>query len=160
MREVASKLQNSLFFSLLAGNWNAETGSITTASATTHSGHLRICRDLRDVAAFSGHSCCRFWPFSLCRERGIDLAGQSLPPKFPFLGAALHLDVLGRQKGGQLSPVLVHQSGSTRSISVRAALFSLVEAGPAVRTGVTTLLAHRAKPPRQCRGGGGPQSRP
>jgi hypothetical protein len=60
---------------------------------------LRICRDLRDVPAFSGHSCCRFWPFSLCRERGADLAGQSLPPKFPFLGAALHLDALGGQKG-------------------------------------------------------------
>jgi hypothetical protein len=26
--------ENSLFFSLLAGNWDAETGSITTASAS------------------------------------------------------------------------------------------------------------------------------
>ena len=92
MPEVALKLQISLFFSLLAGNEDAETGSTTTASATTHSGHLRICGDLRDVPAFGGHSCCRFWPFSLCRTRGAVLAGQSLPPKFPFLGAALHLD--------------------------------------------------------------------
>jgi hypothetical protein len=38
MREVAPKLKNSLFFSLLAGNLDAETGSTTTASATTHSG--------------------------------------------------------------------------------------------------------------------------
>jgi len=36
MPEVALKLQISLFFSLLAGNEDAETGSTTTASATTH----------------------------------------------------------------------------------------------------------------------------
>jgi hypothetical protein len=34
----APKLKNSLFFSLLAGNWDVETGSRMTASATTHSG--------------------------------------------------------------------------------------------------------------------------
>jgi hypothetical protein len=37
MRKVSPKLRNSLFFSLLAGNLDAETGSTTTASATTHS---------------------------------------------------------------------------------------------------------------------------
>ena len=35
--EAAPELQISLFFSLLAGNCDAETGSIATASATTHS---------------------------------------------------------------------------------------------------------------------------
>jgi hypothetical protein len=35
--EIAPELKRSLFFSLLAGNLGVETGSTTTASATTHS---------------------------------------------------------------------------------------------------------------------------
>jgi hypothetical protein len=63
-------------------------------------------------------------------------------------------------KWGRLSPVLMHQSGLMRAALVRALSISPVEAVPAVRTDVTILLADRATPPRQCRGAGGPQSRP
>jgi transposase InsO family protein len=44
MHDDAPKLENSLFCSLLAENLDAETGSITTASATTHSSNRAISR--------------------------------------------------------------------------------------------------------------------
>ena len=54
MREVVPKLQNSLFFSLLAGNYDAETGSITTAvrhhalfRTARFSGNLQMARNWR-----------------------------------------------------------------------------------------------------------------
>src|SRR6185295_431521 len=87
------------------------------------------------------------WPASLCPQNS-----RSWEPLSTWMR-------LGGKKG-HLFPVFVHRRGLIRSIMVRGALISLVEAGPAVRTGATTLLAHRARPPRQCRGGGDPQARP
>jgi hypothetical protein len=52
--EEEPKLKNSLFFSLLAGNLDAETGSIATASATTHSYNLEISRSVEKAAVLAG----------------------------------------------------------------------------------------------------------
>jgi hypothetical protein len=60
MREVVPKLQNSLFFSLLAGNYDAETGSITTASATTHSFEPR---DFPETCKWPAIGGLRRWRF-------------------------------------------------------------------------------------------------
>ena len=82
------------------------TGSISVAP-TTHSGYSRIRGDLRDVPAFCGHSDYPFGLFSLLRDRGAELGGQSLLRKIPFLGA-LRLERHKRGRREQLTTVLVH----------------------------------------------------
>jgi hypothetical protein len=66
MREVAPKLQNSLFFSLLAGNLRVETGSTTTASATNHSGAREVFRSPLTAVDLAGFFADWLAAFSLC----------------------------------------------------------------------------------------------
>ena len=60
MGEVAPKLQNSLFFSLLARELRVETGSIATASATTHSFEPR---DFLETSKWPAIGGLRRWCF-------------------------------------------------------------------------------------------------
>jgi hypothetical protein len=62
MCEVASKLQNFLFFSLLAGNCGVETGSIATASATNIFNGLRWLK-----SAVSEHARREAGPLTLTK---------------------------------------------------------------------------------------------
>ena len=48
-------LQNSLFFSLFAGNLTVETGSTATASATTQSPKSPVAETLREKPVLTGH---------------------------------------------------------------------------------------------------------
>ena len=54
---AARKLKNSLFFSLLAGNLAVETGSITTASATSPSSQALWTLPVVDREQSKGQRC-------------------------------------------------------------------------------------------------------
>jgi len=76
-------LQNSLFFSLLAGNLAVETGSHWTASATTQFPESLITEPLREQAALARpvrHVIFGIWPLAggICRIRG-PVSGRKNP---------------------------------------------------------------------------------
>jgi hypothetical protein len=60
--------RNSLLISLLAGNWMLETGSRSTASATTQSGYPQLCGDLRPGPAIGGLFCFQLGSLCSCRR--------------------------------------------------------------------------------------------
>ena len=87
MREAAPKSQNSLFFSLLAGNCDAETGSIATASATTS----------------AKHHCFHYF-FSLSARTGAAGAGIDVRCSFPSLCIASMASRLRSAERGTATP--------------------------------------------------------
>ena len=144
MVDHPSNLRNSRFFSLVHGNLTAETGSIRTASTTTHSRFLPTCGDAPKMPTNGGLFQCVLRASRSLEGQTADFGPQSLRQKIPFLAPE-------NAWCRELRPGAVAAGCALRLKSVNAK--TGIRAGPdrAAQTATTIRPAHPASWRRRCR---------